>query len=69
MATFEIGAVNGRGHIVSVATVGGAKLAVTKFLDAREEYEHAWISDEAGHILTFDELVRRAQKEEQDVRR
>jgi hypothetical protein len=54
---------------VSVATVGGAKLAVTKFLDAREEYEHAWISDEAGHVLTFDELVRRAQKEEQDVRR
>lgn len=63
MPSFEIAAVQ-RGLVVSVATVGTAKLAVAKFLDAREQYERAWISDDGGKILTFDQLVQRAQEEE-----
>lgn len=63
LPSFEIAAVQ-RGLVVSVATVGTAKLAVAKFLDAREQYERAWISDDGGKILTFDQLVQRAQEEE-----
>jgi len=64
LASFAIGAVNQRGLIVNVATVGSAKLAILRFLDAREEYERVWISDEFGRVVTFDELVCCAQREE-----
>lgn len=67
MAAFEIGAIDERGLVVSVATVATAKLAIVKFLDAREQYERAWISDDAGNVLTFDQLVRRAGEEERDA--
>ena len=67
LAAFEIGAVNERGLIVSVATVGSAKLATSRFLDAREQYDHVWISDEFGRVVTFDELVRRAQEEDSNL--
>lgn len=64
MAAFEIGAVDKRGLVVEVATVNSAKLATLRFLDAREHYERVWISDELGRVVTFDELIRRAQEEE-----
>lgn len=56
-----------RGVVVDFATVSAAKLAIIKFLDAREQYGRAWVSDESGKDLDIDELIRRAQAEEQSA--
>jgi hypothetical protein len=49
---------------VDIATVDTARMAISKFLDARERYERVWVCDDADNLLTFDELAARAQEEE-----
>lgn len=56
-----------RGVVLDVATVSAAKLAIIKFLDAREQYGRAWVSDESGQDLDIDELTRRAQAEDRSA--
>jgi hypothetical protein len=52
------------GRVVDIATVDTARMAISKFLDARERYERVWVCDDADNLLTFDELAARAQAEE-----
>jgi hypothetical protein len=52
------------GRVVDIATVDTARMAISKFLDARERYERVWVCDDSDNLLTFDELAARAQEEE-----
>lgn len=52
------------GRDIDVATVDTAKQAVIKFLDALDQYNRVWVSDEAGNDLSMDDLTRLAQEEE-----
>jgi hypothetical protein len=51
------------GDIVDIATADSAKLAMIRYLDAVDQYDRAWVSDDSGKDILIDDLVRLAQQE------
>ncbi len=69
MAIYSIKGVDEGERVVDVAAADTAKLAVTKFIDALEQYRRAWVSDQTGADVSMDDLVQLAISEERSLQR